>query len=99
MRIEYWSIDEVNEDGTIGDPVRPGDGAVCTEPRMETSGMHHLQTRSTERDGLWLMVTTGRLPTGECHGITVYFQDEKEMSEFEQARGSGPDHRLMDDLY
>jgi hypothetical protein len=97
MKIEYWTESEINEDGTMGDPVQPERGSVNTVPRMDTSGMHHLQTHSTKRDGLWLMVTTGRLPDGTMHGITIYFRDEDEMTAFERTRTAGIEHRRNDD--
>lgn len=97
MKIEYWTQSEINEDGTMGNPVQPERGSVNTDPRMDTSGMHHLQTRSLKRDGLWLMVTTGRLPDGTMHGITISFRDEAEMSAFERTRTAGIDHRRDED--
>ena len=86
MKIEYWNHSEVNEDGIKGDPVQPELGAIRTEPGMDTSGMHHLQTPSTIRSGLWMLVSTGRLQDGTCHGITLYFDDEAEMRSFSRKR-------------
>lgn len=86
MKIEYWTESEINEDGTVGDPVQPERGSIGTKPRMETSGMHHLQTRSTVEAGLWMLVTTGRLDDGTCHGITLFFDDEVEMRAFSRTR-------------
>ena len=86
MKIEYWTESEINEDGTMGDPVQPERGSIGTKPRMDTSGMHQLQTHSTKSSGLWLMVTTGRLEDGVCHGITLFFDDEAEMRAFSRGR-------------
>lgn len=87
MKIEYWSESEVNEDGTIGfGTPNPALGSVSVEPGMNTSGMHHAQTPSTVRSGLWMNVSTGRLPDGTMHGITLYFDNEREMREFGKTR-------------
>jgi hypothetical protein len=86
MKIQYWTKTDVNENGSMGIPADPTLGTVCTTPKMDTSGNHHLQTRSTQRDGLWLMVMTGRLEDGTCHGITLYFDDEAEMRAFSRVR-------------
>ena len=86
MKIEYWTESEINEDGTMGNPVHTERGAIGTKPRMDTSGMHHLQTRSTHEAGLWMLVTTGRLEDGTCHGITLFFDDEAEMRAFSRGR-------------
>ena len=80
MKIEYWNYSEINEDGTIGYPVRPEMGSLKTEGGMQTSGLHHAQTHYTKRDGLWLSVSSGRLPDGTMHGITIYFRDDEEMA-------------------
>jgi hypothetical protein len=93
MRIEYWNYNEVNVDGTIGQPPRPHEGSVRTEPGMDTSGKHHFQSPSTKRDGLWMKVSTGRLHDGTVHGITLYFRDEAEMRDFEETRLAGTEHR------
>jgi hypothetical protein len=82
MTIEYWSYSGVRTDGTMeNDP-----GAVVVEPGMDTSGLHHPRTGSAKSDGLWLGVCTGRLKDGTMHGITLYFDDDREMRQFEQTR-------------
>ena len=83
MRVEYWSHSGISEDGSV-----VGGGSVDPSPGVRTSGNHHLQTRSTKRDGLWLAVTSGRMDDGTMHGITVYFRDEREMRDFERSRTS-----------
>ena len=86
MKIQYWTHSDVNEDGTIGDPVQPELGSINTKPRMDTSGMHQHQTRSAVESGLWLLVTTGRQDDGVCRGITIYFDNEDEMRTFSRQR-------------
>lgn len=84
MRVEYWNYANVKPDGTFEDDPEHKHGSVCPEPKMDTSGDHHLQTRSTVEAGLWLSVSTGRLPDGTMHGITLFFESEAEMNAFEQ---------------
>lgn len=97
MKIVYWTESGINEDGTMGNPIQTERGSINTKPGMDTSGMHHLQTHSTKRDGLWLTVSTGRLEDGTCHGITIYFRNEAEMAKFEKTRTAGIDHRRNDE--
>lgn len=97
MLIEYWSYDSVNADGTFGMPPDPSQGAVEVSSGLRTSGGHHANTPSTQVDGMWMSVSTGRLPDGTMHGVTIYFADEAEMSEFEQTRKHGHDHRTPPD--
>lgn len=86
MKIEYWQYSGLNLDGTFeGDPENK-QGSVCHKPKMDTSGLHHPNTRSAVESGLWLSVSTGRLPDGTMHGITIFFNDEAEMRLFEQKR-------------
>lgn len=86
MKIEYWSWEDILPDGTTSGDTSGILGAVNVEPRMDTNGNHHLDSSSSKRDGHWLMVTTGRLPNGVMHGITIYFDNEHEMQNFEQSR-------------
>ena len=88
MRVEYWMYQGVKPDGRFENDPEHREGAVNPNPRMDTSGGHHAQTASTERDGLWLSVSTGRLPDGTMHGITIYFSNESEMRDFEQNRSA-----------
>lgn len=97
MHIEYWQHHDLNPDGTTGNPVRPEEGSVNPQPGVRTSSAGDLQTRSTVRDGLWLMLTTGRLDDGTMHGITLYFRDEAEMRAFEASGKWGDDHRKTPD--
>ncbi|HEX6827255.1 MAG TPA: hypothetical protein VF077_13130 [Nitrospiraceae bacterium] len=79
MKISYWTYHGIKPDGTLdGAP-----GQVCVTPKMDTSGNHHAQTRSTIESGLWMSVSTGRLEDGAMHGITLFFDDEQEMRDFE----------------
>lgn len=86
MRIEYWDYSNLNPDGTFRDDPDHKQGKLDINPRMDISGFHHLQTASTIRDGLWLMVTTGRLSNGNMYGITIYFDNEEQFNNFEQTR-------------
>ena len=87
MRVEYWSDSGVLLDGQYKDVSRRrAEGSFCPYPKMDTSGGHHLQTRTEINSGLWLMVSTGVLPDGTIHGITLFFDDESEMRDFEQHR-------------
>lgn len=86
MRVEYWTYSGVNADGTIGNPPRPEEGSVRTKPELATSGKQWRQTPSTEASGLWMSISTGRLPDGTIHGITLFFSCEEEMRDFEQTR-------------
>jgi hypothetical protein len=82
MKVRYWTHSDVNKDGTH----KYRDGAIRTDARVDTSGKHHLQTRSTVESGLWMLVSTGRLEDGTCHGLTLFFDDEDEMRLFSQRR-------------
>lgn len=86
MKVEYWSYNNVKPDGTFENDPEHHQGSVKAKPQMDTSGLHHLQTRSTVEAGLWMSVSTGRLLDGTIHGITLYFDDETEMRDFEQRR-------------
>lgn len=86
MKIEYWNDSDVHPDGTFENDPEHHRGQFDPKPKIDTSGLHHLQTRSTVEAGLWMMVSTGRLPDGTIHGITVYFKDETEMRNFDQTR-------------
>lgn len=97
MHLEYWQYHDVNPNGTFGNPVRPEEGSVTAKPGISTSSASDLQTRSTVRDGLWFMLTTGRLDDGTMRGITLYFRDEAEMRAFEASGKWGDDHRKTPD--
>jgi hypothetical protein len=86
MRAEYWSYNNVKSDGTFENDPEHREGSVRPRPEMETSGLHWKQTRSAKSSGHWLSVSTGRLPDGTMHGITLFFDDENEMQRFEQTR-------------
>lgn len=86
MKVEYWSYANVKPDGTFENDPEHLEGSVRPQPEMSVSGMHHLQTRSVIEAGLWMSVSTGRLPDGTMHGITIYFDDEAEMRTFERQR-------------
>jgi hypothetical protein len=86
MRIEYWNDSDVKLDGTFENDPEHHRGQCDPKPKMDTSGFHHPQTRSAMKAGLWMMVSTGRLPDGTIHGITIYFENESEMRKFEQTR-------------
>lgn len=86
MRVEYWSHSNVLPDGTFENDPEHRKGSVGTKPKMNTSGKHNLQTRSTVEAGLWMLVSTGRLDDGMVHGITIFFDDEAEMRDFSRTR-------------
>jgi hypothetical protein len=75
MKIEYWSYQNVLPNGTIKGEL----GEIDPIPKINTSGLHHAQTRSTVESGLWMSVSTGRLEDSSMHGITIYFSNESEM--------------------
>ena len=86
MRVEHWSYSGVLPDGTFENDPQYLQGQVHPEPRIATSGNHHMQTPSTIESGRWMSVSTGILPDGTMQGITIYFKDEEEMREFERTR-------------
>ena len=86
MRIKYWTYSGVKLDGTFENDPNNNEGSVHVNPRMDTSGNHHYNTRSTRASGLWMSISTGRLSDGTVQGITLFFDDEPEMRQFEQTR-------------
>lgn len=86
MRIKYWCHSNVLPDGTFENDSYHFKGSVNPAAGINTSGSHHLQTPSALAAGLWMSVCTGRLEDGNVHGLTIYFENEKEMQIFEQTR-------------
>ena len=86
MKVEYWSYSNVKPDGRFENDPDHKQGSVRPQPEMATSGRHWLPTRDTLASGHWMSVSTGRLPDGTLHGITLFFEDENEMHRFEQSR-------------
>ena len=86
MKIKYWCHSNVLPDGSFENDPSHFLGKVNPKASMNTSGSHHLQTPSSVAAGLWMSVCTGRLEGGDVHGITIYFESEKEMQNFEQTR-------------
>jgi len=84
MRIEYSHYVGVNTDGTFENDPEHLQGSVHPDARIDTSGGHHAQTPTNIEDGLWMYVSTGRLTDGQMHIITLKFDDESEMREFER---------------
>jgi hypothetical protein len=75
MKIEHWSYINLNPDGTFAGDPNHRKGAVEPKPGLNTSEPGESRP--------WLSVSTGRLPDGTMHGITVRFSCTKEMREFE----------------
>ncbi len=86
MRVEYWTYANVNPDGSFENDPDHREGTVRPMPEMATSGLHWNQTPSTKASGHWMSVSTGRLPDGTMHGITLFFDDETEFRRFEVTR-------------
>ena len=84
MKIEYWCYNGVLENGRFDQDSVGIEGSVHVKPRVATSGNHHLETPSNKRDKYWVSVSTGLMEDKTVHGITIYFDDEKQMSEFER---------------
>lgn len=52
MIIEYWNYSGVLPDGTFENDPDHANGQLDPNPKMDTSGLHHKQTRSTVASGL-----------------------------------------------
>ena len=87
MKVSFWSYADLLPDGSfVADPEHK-QGSVRPEPELATSGLHWRQTPSVQaEDEFWLSVSTGRLPDGTMHGITLSFECEEEMRRFEETR-------------
>ncbi len=87
MTLTHWSYSDLLPDGSFsGDPMHQR-GSVRPQPEIATSGNHWHQTPSLLADDeYWMSISTGRLPDGTMHGITLGFECEDEMRLFEQTR-------------
>jgi len=85
MQVQMWQYQDVQVDGTFA----ARDGAVVPYPQFRTSRENEYETASSQKDGDWLSVSTGRMPDGTMTGITLYFDSREEMEDFISDSGVG----------
>lgn len=86
MRIEEWTIENVDAEGNTHDAAGQIDGNVDTEPGISMTdndnGGCNLEKCHCS-DGHWLTISFGRNPTTTVvRGVTVYFDNYGEMALF-----------------